>query len=167
MADIAKSWNPDTLSADLAIAGAAFTESASLQSAVVNSLFSDARAPAELLAYMADRDGVTVAEVDPRGWYGDSYASQAPGQTTGGGEPDRFGSLLWTLQREKQTTETLNRARDYATDALAWMMTDGIARDIAVSAEWVRRGVLGLGVVIELADGRRRDLHFNTALIEA
>lgn len=159
MPDFAKSWNPETLTADLVVAGAGLSESPTLDSAVINSLFSDARAPAELLAYIAGRDGVTPAEIDPRGWFGESYAPEGDAADT-----DRFGSLLWTLQREKQTQETLNRARDYASDALAWMIADGIAREVVVEGEWIRRGWLGLAITIHLADGRRRELHFNNVL---
>lgn len=159
MPDLAKIWNAETQTADFSILGAGFAESAGLESAVINSLFSDARAPDELLADMAARQGVSVAQLDPRGWWGDSYLPEIAGEA-----PDRFGSLLWTLGREKQTNETLNRARDFAAAALAWMVSDGLARSVDVSAEWFSRGVLALRIPIVLPDGRRTELHFNYAL---
>ena len=160
MADLAKTFDLESLNADLLVENAGFAESASLVSAVVNSLFSDARAPAGLLAYMAARDGVDVSTIDPRGWPLEQFTAANDNATP----RVRYGSLLWTLQREKQTQATLNRAISYAREALDWMTDDGIARDISIEGEWIARGRLALAVTIGLSDGRRRELHFNDAL---
>lgn len=108
-----------------------------LQTAVVISLFTDRRADAADLP-----SGSSGA--DQRGWWGDSFAEV---------EGDRIGSRLWLLAREKQTPATLLKARDYAKEALQWLIDDGIAREVLVQAEWVagRNGVLALTVQIARA----------------
>jgi phage gp46-like protein len=150
MPDLAKIWNPSAQAADLVIVGAGFEESPDLTAAAINSLFTDARATPELLAHMG-----MAADADARGWWGDSYARD---------RGDRTGSLLWTLAREKQLQETLNRARDYCAEALAWLIADGLAAAVDVEAEWIERGRLGVRVTITLVSGRRAELHFNHVL---
>lgn len=65
---------------------------------------------------------------DQGGWWG--TALDEPG--------DEMGSLLWTLARELPTERTRQRAEVYAFDSLAWMVTDGIAETVVVTAEWQR-----------------------------
>jgi len=103
-----------------------------MMSALLMSLFCDRRATAEELA----RHGGS----DPRGFWGD-------GLTLFDG--DRWGSGLWLLEREIQTPETLNRAREYALEATAWLIEDGIARSVEVEARYPVRSYLGLGLTIE------------------
>lgn len=106
-------------------------EDAGLETAVILSLFTDRRAE--------DGDALPGGSDDKRGWWGDTYAEVAG---------DRFGSRLWLLSREKQTQSVLVRAKRYAEEALAWLIEDGIARAVNVSAEIVSQGVLGLGIEI-------------------
>lgn len=146
MPDFATTFDSTTLAGDLAVIGAALQPDAGLETAVVLSLFTDSRA--------TDADELPVGETDPRGWWGD-VAAPVPG--------DLFGSRLWLLNREKQTQETLNRARTYAEEALGWLIEDAIATAVLVEAEWVARGILGLGVTITLANGAISEHHFNTA----
>ena len=150
MSDFAKTWDTDLLAGDIKIEGAGFDESPLLDTLIINALFSDARATPEVLARMG-----LPPDTDPRGWVGDSYA-----KTKG----DRYGSLLWTLEREKQTDETLNLARDYCEAALAFLIEDGIAGSITVAAEWIRRGVLAVAISLGLIDGRRVQRHFDYVL---
>ncbi|MCA3365639.1 MAG: phage GP46 family protein, partial [Roseomonas sp.] len=42
---------------------------------------------------------------------------------------------------------------DYANEALAWLVDAALATDVAVTAEWVARGVLGLAVRIATPSG--------------
>ena len=72
---------------------------------------------------------------DRRGWWADAYPAIAE---------DRIGSRLWLLSREKQLPSVLARAREYAEEALAWMVEDGVAEAVEVEASWVRSGLLGL-----------------------
>lgn len=60
------------------------------------------------------------------GWWGDTFAEN---------KGDKIGSKLWILLRQKITEETLNRAQEYAYDALKWLIDDGICSDITVNVE--------------------------------
>lgn len=120
---------------DLEISGGALAADDGLETAVVISLFTDRRAE--------PGDPLPDAGADRRGWWGDALAD-VPG--------DRIGSRLWLLAREKQTQATLARAREYAAEALRWMIEDGVARAVNVTAEIVRDGVLGLGIEIVRSD---------------
>lgn len=60
------------------------------------------------------------------GWWGDTFAEN---------KGDKIGSKLWLLLRQKVTDETLNRAQEYAYDALKWLIDDGIYSDITVDVE--------------------------------
>ena len=60
------------------------------------------------------------------GWWGDTFAEN---------KGDKIGSKLWLLLRQKITEETLNRAQEYAYDALKWLIDDGICSDITVDVE--------------------------------
>ena len=60
------------------------------------------------------------------GWWGDTFAEE---------KGDKIGSKLWLLLRQKITDETLNRAQEYAYDALKWLIDDGICSDIKVDVE--------------------------------
>lgn len=102
---------------------------ASLQSAVILSLFLDARAAAD--------DALPAGTSDRRGWLGDALSPRSG---------DRFGSRLWLLAREKQTEETRLRAEEYAAEALAWLIEDGLAETVEVAASWARAQTLLLRV---------------------
>lgn len=80
-----------------------------------------------------------------QGWWGDSFPS-VPN--------DRIGSRLWLLSRAKLTTETVIRAREYAEEALRWLVDDGIAAQVEVEAE--RQGIytLALACRIYKSDGK-------------
>jgi phage gp46-like protein len=100
-----------------------------LATSVYLSLFTDRRAE--------DDDTLPDGSNNRRGWWADPA----------------FGSRLWLLTREKQIPQTLNRARQYAEQALQWLLDDGIAATITVTTEWVRMGFLGISVVITKPDG--------------
>lgn len=88
----------------------------------------------------------------PMGWWGDTYPT-----VTG----DRIGSRLWLLGREKITNDMLNRARSYATEALQWMLDDGVAARVDVDS--VRSGMndASLTIVIYQRDGSTWNMQFN------
>lgn len=65
---------------------------------------------------------------DQGGWWGTVLDEQG----------DEMGSLLWTLARELPTERTRQRAEAYAGESLAWMVADGIAEAVTVTAEWQR-----------------------------
>lgn len=126
-----------TLSADLVLSGDGLVQEDGLAAVVITSLFTDRRA-------RPDDPLPAGAGTDRRGWWGDCLATV---------DGDRFGSRLWLLSREKQTEETRRRAVDYAEEALAWLVEDRLATAVAVTADWLRNGVLALAVTIALPQG--------------
>lgn len=48
------------------------------------------------------------------------------------GRRNTFGSLLWRLERAKNTDLTATQAKGYITQALAWMKTDRVVDDVIV-----------------------------------
>lgn len=100
-----------------------------LETAVIISLFTDRRArPDHELPGQND---------SKRGWWGDALSDI---------EGDETGSWLWHLYREKATDETLNRAREYALDALQWLLHDRIASHVNVKT-WYQDLTAGLMVI--------------------
>lgn len=79
------------------------------------------------------------------GWWGDSYPVV---------EHDRIGSRLWLLSRAKLLPDTVARAQEYAEEALKWLVDDGVATRVLVTAE--RQGIdrLALGIQIYRKDER-------------
>ena len=73
------------------------------------------------------------------GWWGDSFPS-VPN--------DRIGSRLWLLSRAKLTAETVTRAREYAEEALRWLVEDGIAARVEPQIVAARLAKLLMNVVI-------------------
>lgn len=114
-----------------------------LAKAVINSLFSWARA--------RPGDELPTPESPRMGWWGDSYSP-----VTG----DRFGSRLWLLSRETLTAATVAKARDLASEALAWLTEDGLAVRVTVEAERISNDTLGMRVLIDQPDGQRLDIRF-------
>lgn len=124
-----------------------------LTTAVILSLFCDARA--------REDDIIPDGTKNVRGWWADTVAPlPATGlalredSTTG----DRLGSRLWLLSRELQLPEVMRRAKDYAEEALQWLITDGVARAVAVIPSNPRNGWLVLHIAITLTDGAEEKL---------
>lgn len=128
MTDVALKWVDG--SADVMLAGADLLADDGLETAVLISLFCDARADSA--------DELPEPNGKRRGWWGDQF-SDARG--------DRTGSKLWLLWRAKRTAETLERARQYCVDALQWMIADGVAASVTVATSFISIAVLtGSGV---------------------
>lgn len=109
------------------LAGGALAADHDIKTALLISLFSDRR---------AEDDDVLPGEAGGRrGFWGDAFAQR------------RIGSRLWLLGREKQLTEVVNRAREYAQEAVQWLVDDGICDSVAVDAAVIGKGTLGLSVV--------------------
>ena len=128
--DIRTAWNAATYAGDWLIEPPDLASGADLETAVLISLFTDRLADAD--DYIPAEDG------DRRGWWAD----------TGKPASGRIGSRLWLLAREKQTNETRLRAEEYATEALQWMLDDGVADRIDVAAAWADLGRLELTIDI-------------------
>lgn len=127
MADIRSTWDAAGQRAVWLLSGADLAADDGLETAVLLSLFTDATATAEEMAAA----GVSVR----RGWWADAYAG------------DVAGSKLWLLTREKALSEVVERARGYATEALQWLVDDGVVESVAVDAE-AQGEVLALEVTI-------------------
>lgn len=86
------------------------------------------------------------------GWWGDSYALV---------EGDRIGSRLWLLARAKITAQTPAVAKRYAEEALAWLVTDGVASVVNVQAERQGLSQIAIGCQIVRGAGPNLDIRFN------
>lgn len=138
MTDLALRWDNELFGADLALDGAALATDEGLRTAVIVSLFTDAR---------ARDDDPLPAEGDRRGWWGDAVPAVPR---------DRIGSRLWLLSREKRLQSVVARAHDYAAEALAWLVDDGIVASVQVEAEAIGDQTLGLRVEIVRPGGPGR-----------
>lgn len=118
-----------------------------LETAVRLSLFCDKRATFDQLP--AD-----FPKNDLRGWWGDMRPEV---------EGDKIGSWLWLLGREKTTAEVLGKARNYARDALQWMIDDKVSSSIDITAAYIPDlyGWLYLYVGIHRPSGNAVDYRFD------
>lgn len=141
--DIKLQWQLDN--ADIVINQADIALDDSLCTAVIISLFTDRRA--------LDSDILpTGANSDKRGWWGDSFNTRP------------IGSRLWLLSREKQLSSVLHRAKNYATEALAWLTEDKHVKSVEVIATAPENSLLLLLVSLTLLDGSVLPLPFKTRL---
>lgn len=108
---------------DIVIEGDDLARDDGLETSVVISLFTDARANPELIPAELPKD-------DLRGYWGDIENQVG----------DFTGSLLWLLKREKQVPATLTRAKQYCRDALKWMIEDKVSSRIEVATSYVAIG---------------------------
>lgn len=129
--DIALKYDADTKVFDLAIVDGDLATDSRLETAVLLSLYTDRRA--------LDEDVLPDESSDRRGWWFDAYSDRP------------HGSRLWLLSREKELDQVLRRAEEYAREALAWVIQDGIGSSVDVEAIHLRRGVLQLTVGIQRA----------------
>jgi len=86
------------------------------------------------------------------GWWGDTYP---PVQN------DRIGSRLYLLRREKLTNKTPEQARAYIRQALQWLVDDGVAARVDVSAERTGITTLSVSVAVSKTDGTTTAISFN------
>lgn len=100
-----------------------------IETAVLISLFTDAAAGPD--------DAVPDSTGDPRGWWADPT----------------IGSKLWLLARAKRTPQNLQLALAYLRQALAWLVADGVAAAVDVTAEWQAGGRLAGQIVVSHAAG--------------
>lgn len=107
-----------------------------LQTAVIISLFTDQR---------CTDDELPPDQKSKRGWWGDKFSEI---------DQDQIGSKLWLLERVKRTDETLRKAQDYIKDALKWLIDDGVAASITVSAIYDSNNQLVADIDIQKPSGR-------------
>lgn len=133
----------DTDNWDIPLSGTDLATDSGLRSAVILSLFTDARAH--------DDDVIPDGSNDRRGCWMDSFLP----------EGESFGSRLWLLSREKELPKVLQRAEEYAEEALRWLIKEGAAKSVSVTATRAASSVLLLQVSITLPDGSPFDDVFN------
>lgn len=132
LADLALTWSNVTGDADLSLIDSDLASDRGLQTAVILSLFTDRRAE-------VDDNPPSGDDRDRRGWWADQFLEV---------EDDRYGSRLWLLDRAKRTRETELRAKEYVTEALAWMLEDRVVSSIDVTIETTARALL-IGVELQ------------------
>ncbi|MBF0248043.1 MAG: phage GP46 family protein [Alphaproteobacteria bacterium] len=142
--DILLAFDETLLAGDIRLVGADLEADDGLKTAVVISIFTDARAQAD--------DELPDGQTDPRGWWGDMLADI---------DADKIGSRRWLYQREKQTAETARKIREADEEALAWLVDDGIAKQVTVETEWIGRGILGERILVTKPDGDVVEYRFN------
>ena len=112
-----------------------------LGDAVYRSLFSWARAQVD-----DEEDGH-----DLYGWGGDCLAD-----TSG----DRFGSRLWRFMRVKMSDVVPGQLKQMAEEALAWLINDGIADVVDVTATRIDKERCDLEIVVKHSQGQTLNLRF-------
>lgn len=132
--DVLLNTLPGDVVSDIGVSGGDVLLDHGLQTAVVISLFSDARATEE--------EAAAYGDTSLRGYWADSA-------------DDRVGSKLWLLGREKALPSVAVRAKQYAEAALGWLVRDGIAASVNVSAEIVKPSSLYLGIEITRSTDKR------------
>lgn len=112
---------------DLAVDSGKLKTVSGMQSSIVTSLFTDARAPSSIVPTASLR----------RGWCGD-ITKAIDGRYT--------GSTLWTLDQARLTSDTIRQAELAGVDALSWIAEDGVGESVTVDIE---RGTRSITISIE------------------
>lgn len=135
--DILVRWDNLNTIGDWVLAEGDLQSGQDLETACLVSLFTDKLATPDFVP----TDGTT----DRRGWWADPYNDQP------------LGSNLWQLDRAHKTRNTLGLAQRYASEALQWLITDGVAQAVAVDTQWLQPAgggsFLAIRIVITSPDG--------------
>ncbi len=145
MTDIALIWDDENSCADLLVEGGGLATDEGLRTAILISLFTDARA--------ADDDELPEAGADRRGWWGNAFPTGDHEQA------EELGSKLWLLERAKATAEAVREAEEWARAALQWIVKDRIAAAVDVQVERQEAGAvtrLALAVILDRPSGPAR-----------
>lgn len=126
-------WNNETGRGDIEITSAGLRQDDGLETMVLQSLFTDARAD--------ESDVLPDGTDDRRGWIGDTFAD----------EP--WGSKLWLLARSKLTTDVRNKAVTYAQTALDRHLKPDYSKQITVTGSIPQFQLLQLDIAITRPDG--------------
>lgn len=144
MTDIAILWSNDSFSGDIALDDGRLATDDGLRTAMLISLFTDARARAD--------DPLPADGGDRRGWWGNAFKGDD-------NAPEELGSRLWLLDREKLTDRNVERGRAYAAEALAWLKRAGIVSELLVEAVRVANQALGIKVTVSRPEGPARQIY--------
>lgn len=75
-------------------------------------------------------------------WWGDAVSETS----------EQYGSLLESVLTRTLTNQTRLDAEQYARDALAWLVSEGVAKAVTVTGTIPAVGLLGLTIAIEQPD---------------
>ena len=126
----------------LGITDGDLTEEDGFDTAIAQTLFTDARAP----------DNAVVIPEKRSGWMG-NLESPVEGR--------ELGSLLWLVDQSKLTQDTVNTSVNYARLALEWFKEDGLATSIIVTGGIAPRSGIRLTVVFTAQSGKVSTHYFN------
>ena len=137
------SYKPDTDEIDITVVDTAFEDGDELETDVIISLFSDARATQEDLEEAGYPEGT-----DPRGWWMDTYPEV---------QGDAWGSKLWLLARALWDNDALANGKKWTEEALAHLVADGAARKVEVETSWLdSSSVMKIAIAIYQPGGNVR-----------
>ena len=154
MVDIAIAWDTAHGRGDwYADKGSLAIDPGGLRSAVLVSLFTDARASNDAT--------LPGGGDDRRGWWADTY------------QANDTGSLLWLLARAKKAGNgagytgavgnLTQRVEDTCRAALQWLLDDGVAKSVGVTARWLSASALGVRIVITKPSGASEAFDYSWA----
>jgi phage gp46-like protein len=141
--DITTVWNVSQSRGDWVVAGAGLQSGSDLSTAVIISLFTDRVANAS--------DALPDTSGDRRGWWGDL------------GQDIPIGSRLWLLARSKLSNAVAVAAKGYITEALQWLISDGVAAAVQVVTTVVLPNMLTATVTLQQSTGTTTAFKFNWA----
>ena len=128
--DLKVRYSPLTQDFDLALLNWDLEPEDGLETAVLLSLFTDARVLDEELP---------LGQENKRGFWGDAV-NNPQGYVT--------GSKLWLLERTTITEELLEQAKNYCEEALQWLIDDSIATEVNVETSYKDKQTLLIQVEI-------------------
>lgn len=123
---------------EIAKKGGDFDTVDGFETAILVSLFTNAR-----------RDESDISNpLNRGGWIGNWRTAKRPRE---------LGGLCWTVEHERLTREVLNIARENAKNALAWMIDDGLCRNVEVMTEPQNQSKIQYNIAITSRDGIKYD----------
>jgi phage gp46-like protein len=135
--DVLVQWDNYFTLGDWVLAEGDLQTGQDLETACLVSLFTDRLATPDF----TPTDGTS----DRRGWWADPYNDRP------------LGSHLWQLERAHKTRNTLGLAQRYASEALQWLVDDGVAQAVAVDTQWLEPAgggtFLAIRILITQPDG--------------
>ena len=120
---------------DLGVVDHVFDTVSGLETAIVVSLFSNARAPASQIETPTKRGG----------WVGNILTSDTGRQV---------GSRLWTFDQSRLTPDIMNQVSVAAQESLSWMVEDGLAKTVNAQATKVAERKVTIDVQIVTITGK-------------
>lgn len=117
---------------DISFTNGDLTSTNSLDTAVLMSLYTDARA-----------SNSEVPEIQRRrGWWGNIVSNY----------PDyQIGSKLWLLYQARLNQNTLNLVKTYIYNCLSWMIDDGYITNIGIDTEATSNEGILVGIVLSIS----------------